>query len=147
MKVPALAPEQKVAVGGAVLAIVAGALPWITTEGGSVVGIYAEGFLTTMAALSVLGIVTLWQWRGLQMIGVALFGTMIFALTVQFIFSMDQIAGPAMDAVNAGVGAYLTVAAGALIGGSGVYGLVERRRALAEAEAAGEPGEETTRSE
>lgn len=145
MDLRALAPGQKVAIGGAVLAIVGAVLPWIASGSGSIAGFEAEGFLTLMAALTVLGITTLWEWRRVQMASVALFGAIITAIAVSFLFSFGEIAGVAAGAVDPGVGVYVTVVAGVLVGGSGVYGLVGRRRALQEVNA--EEGEGGSRGE
>lgn len=131
MDVPALAPAQKVALGGAALAIVGSVLPWITGEQGEVSGIAIDGFLTFMAGVSVLGIATLWDWRWLPMLGVTLFGVLIAAFSASTLFTIEGAAGASEAGIAAGVGTYVVLVAGILVAGSGVYGIVGARRTAA----------------
>ena len=128
MKMPALLPGQKVAVGGGALALVGSVLPWVRTANGAFLGFEIDGFLTLMAAVSVLGIATLWEWRWLPMLGVTLFGGIITAITANTLITLGEASGATDGAIDAGVGAYLVLFAGVLIAGSGVYGLLAARR-------------------
>lgn len=143
MQIPALAPAQKVAIAGAVLALVGAALPWVTSGAESITGIDVDGFVTTMAGLSVLGVTTLWEWRRLQMGSVALLGAIIAATAATYVFTLGDVSDTTGAAIAPGAGVYLTVVAGVLVGGSGIYALVERRRAIGRSSANAAAPDET----
>lgn len=125
METPTLTPGEKLVVGGGVVVLAAGVLPWISTSGASWPGYAVDGgFGSLMLAVSVLGIVALWDWLLYQQLVVGLSGVLIAILAGGHVL--------AIGTPGAGIGAYVSLVAGIVIAGSAGHGVLERRRSQSE---------------
>lgn len=121
MDVPTLSDGEKVVLAGGILALAGSFLPWLTTGELAVWGFDSDGFMAFAFAVSVLGILALWEWLLVQQVVVGLLGALVVLVAGNYALS---IGAPAT-----GVGAYVVLVAGVLIVGGAVLSVVRTRRA------------------
>lgn len=126
MELEDLQTGEKVALGGAVLTLVAAFLPWVSAGFITVAGIdIDDGILTLLFGLAVGGIVLVRDWEDIDVIGTGILGALTVLIAGNILTSLNQQFGQASATVGAGSGLYLTIVGGIVIVAGAVLGYRE----------------------